>query len=149
MSMISISRRCDYRKCMYICISIFVVTVFPTAIPDIDLYYAVPVGGSVVLECGISQGALGGLYSPEWTRDVFNTVDVRTPGSRFKMNRALNEDFSLTISFVTLDDNGTYVCGVDINGEHFVESPPIELLVYGEFSSHLQFNLFTAYCSCT
>ena len=91
------------------------------------------------MQCGISQGALGELYSPQWTYGGFHTVDVQTAGSRFKINGALNEDFSLAISFVTLDDNGTYVCGVEVNGEHFVESPPIELFVYGEFSSHLQF----------
>ena len=90
-------------------------------------------GGIVVLQCGISQGALGGLYSPQWIYDGFRTVDVHRAGSRFKINRAFKEDFSLTISFVTLDDSGTYVCEVNVNEEHFVESPPIELLVYGEF----------------
>ena len=88
-------------------------------------------GGSVVLQCGISQGALGEHYSPEWTYGGFHPVDVHTPGSRFKINRAFNEDFSLTISSVTLNDNGTYVCGVTVNKE-LVESPPIELFVYGE-----------------
>ena len=92
----------------------------------------VPVGGSVVLQCGISQGALGELYSPEWTHGGFRSIDVLTPGSRFKINRAFEEDFSLTISFVALNDNGTYVCGVTVNEEHFDESPPIELVVYGE-----------------
>ena len=113
---------------------IFFLAVFPTADTNIDLYYVVPVGGSVVLQCGISQGALGGLYSPQWTYNGngFRQVDVHTPGSRFEINRALNEDFSLTISFVTLNDNGTYVCGVDVNEEHFDESPLIELIVYGE-----------------
>ena len=126
------------------------LAVFPTANPDIDLYYAVPVGGSVVMQCGISQGALGELYSPEWTHDGFNPVDVETPGSRFKINIAFKEDFSLTISFVTLDDNGTYVCGVEVNGrEHFVESPPIDLLVYGEFSSHFYNFKFTSYSLLT
>ena len=110
------------------------LTVFPTADPTIDLYHVVSVGRSVVLQCGISQGALAGLYSPQWTYDGgFRTVDIRRAGSRFKINRAFDEDFSLTISFVTLNDNGTYVCEVDVNEEHFVESPVIELLVYGEF----------------
>ena len=34
------------------------LTVFPTVDPDIDLYHAVPVGGSVTLECGVKQGKL-------------------------------------------------------------------------------------------
>ena len=116
----------------------FFLAVFPTADTNIDLYYAVPVGGSVVLQCGISQGALGGLYSPEWTHNRFQPVDVHTPGSRFTINQAFKKDFSLTISFVTLNDNGTYVCGVTVNNEHFVESPVIELIVYGEllFTPH-------------
>ena len=108
------------------------LAVFPTADPDIDLYHAVPVEGSAVLQCGVSQGALADLYSPQWFYNEIHPVDVRTPGSRFEINRGFNEDFSLMISFTTLEDDGTYVCGVNVNGEHYVESPTIELLVYGE-----------------
>jgi hypothetical protein len=105
---------------------------YPTANSDIDLYHAVPVGGSAVLQCGVSQGALGDLYSPQWFHNEIQPVDVRMLGSRFEINRGFNEDFNLTIFFATLDDNGTYVCGVDVNGEHYVESPTIRLLVYEE-----------------
>ena len=118
------------------------LAVYPTANTDIDLYHAVPVGGSAVLQSGISQGALGDLYSPQWFHNELQPVDVRTPGSRFEINRGFNEDFNLTIFFATLDDNGTYVCGVDVNGEHYVESPTIRLLVYGQFP----FTIHTLMC---
>ena len=113
------------------CINVF-LAVYPTADPDINLYDKVSVGASAELQCGVSQGKLGALYSPRWTYGGFQTVNANTPGSRFKIKRAFNEDFSLIVSFVTLDDNGTYLCEVDVNGMHLVESPPIELLVYGE-----------------
>ena len=108
------------------------LAVYPTADPDINLYYTVSVGASAVLQCGVSQGALGDLYSPRWTYGRFQIVNPNTPGSRFKLKRAFNEDFSLIVSFVILEDNGTYLCEVGVNGMHLVESPPIELLVYGE-----------------
>ena len=100
------------------------------------MYYAVRVGGTVTLECGIKQGALGNSYSPMWTQDRFRDVDVDTPGSRFHINRRTLEDFTLTISPVHLIDNGTYVCLVDIvvddQPDEFVESLVITLVVYGK-----------------
>ena len=110
------------------CINLF-LAVYPTLDPDINLYYTVSVGASAVLQCGVSQGKLGALYTPQWYYGGFQTVDATTPGSRFKIKRAFNEDFSLIVSFVTPEDNGTYLCEVDVNGMHFVESHPIELLV--------------------
>ena len=100
------------------------------------MYYAVPIGGTVTLECGIAQGALGNSYHPKWAQSGFRDVDVDTPGSRFHINRRTLEDFTLTISPVHLNDIGAYVCLVDIivDGQlaGFVESPVITLVVYGK-----------------
>ena len=113
----------------------FLSPALPSQDDTIDLHYAVPVGGMTSIECGIKQGALGEFYSPRWIRDGSREIDVDTVGSRFQINRRILEDFTLIISPVVLEDNGTYICSVDvmIDGQlHTVESPEVTLTVHGE-----------------
>ena len=111
----------------------------PSANENIDLYHAEQVGGSVTLPCGVKQGARAESYTPTWYHGGFTALDTHSPGSRFRVNRELLEDFSLTITYLLLSDNGTYHCDVSIDGGTSVESPVISLLVYGELISVCNF----------
>lgn len=83
------------------------------------------------LNCGVKQGALTSFYKPKWIYDEFHEIDTLQAGSRFKLNRNLLEDFSLTITYLYVSDSDTYYCAVEID-EYYVEGPMIVLLVYSE-----------------
>ena len=118
---------------------LFLSSALPSQNISINLHCTTTVGSDIGIECGIKQGALGEFYAPRWIKDDSELVDVDTVGSRFQINRRILEDFTLIISPVVLEHNGTYyICSVDImiDGQHHtVESPVITLMVNGEYNN--------------
>ena len=64
----------------------FLSSALPSQDDNIDLHYAVPVGGMTSIECGIKQGALGEFYTPRWYQYGFSfrEIDVHTVDSGLK-----------------------------------------------------------------
>ena len=121
---------------------LFLSSALPCQNISINLHRTTTVGSDIGIECGIKQGALGEFYAPRWIKDDSEVVDVDTVGSRFQINRRVLEDFTLIISPVVLEHNGTYICSVDImiDGQHHtVESPVITLMVNGEYITRIQY----------
>jgi hypothetical protein len=110
------------------------VVASPIADTSVPQYYVQPVGGSVEMMCGIKQGALGSLYDAAWYQG-FSDVE-RSKHDRVEVRREKLEDFTLTISPLTLTDSrqsGGYVCDVTITlfaGTAPISSEEIVILVY-------------------